>query len=229
MSEDKKIYISPEEVRDIDRFASEKLGIDTAILMENAALKVIGNMDMTKESFIIIAGTGNNGGDALAVARHLYAMDKKITVFVAGNTESSSELFELQKKMLSNMKIKLNYISDESDIGLLEEKVSRADITVEGIFGTGISRQLSKKYIQIINCINENAEIIVSIDIPSGMDGNTGEIYGACVKADLTVTFIYEKLAFNNPETLFYTGKITVENIGLPRGVLEKEVLRSKY
>lgn len=211
-----------EIIRNIDKYCIETLKIPSIVLMENAALKVLKNLSLDKnKSFVVICGRGNNGGDALAVARHLYSSGKHIEVFLLGLNKMSTDC-EINYNILKNMGVRINNISNMNDIEYLRDALNRCEVAIDGIFGTGLSRNVSGIYDMVITIINENSSNIISIDVPSGFDSNTGKILGNCIRANKTISFQLYKRGFINYDTDKLTGEIIIENIGIPEFAVDK-------
>lgn len=212
-----------EKMREIDNFCIENLGIPSMVLMENAALKVLNNIELDKyEDFIIISGSGNNGGDGLALARHLHVLEKKVEVFIIGQKDKLSKDCQENYKILINMGIDIKFIEDYSDINDLEASIDKHKIIVDSIFGTGLSREVKGVHEQVILLVNKRSSYVISIDVPSGLNSDTGEILGCCIKANKTISFQYFKRGFLRYGIEKYTGEIVIENIGIPKFIGEK-------
>ncbi len=210
------IAITGEEMKSIDNYCIKKLGIPGIVLMENAALKVIKNIDLNKfNHFTILCGVGNNGGDGLAVARHLIVEDKKVDIFILGNVDKGSHDFMINYNILKNMNIPLKYINNKKDLKTLEESLSKSDMVIDSVFGTGLTREVEGIYKDAFSLVNQMGKYILSIDIPSGMDSDTGKILGIAIKPNKTVTFQLMKKGLVNNENL--TGDVIVETIGMPK------------
>lgn len=210
------ISVTGNQMKAIDNYCIEKLGIPGIVLMENAALKVIKNIDLNRfNSFTIVCGVGNNGGDGLAVARHLYVLGKKVKVFIIGNLNKGSEDFNTNYNILNNLGLELIHVDSQETLETLNSSLKSSDMTIDAIFGTGLSREVEGLYRDVISSINAYSNYILSIDIPSGMNSDTGEILGIAVKADITVTMQLMKkgLVGNSSEA----GQVIVEPIGMPK------------
>ena len=179
------------------------------------------NIDLSKyNSFTIICGVGNNGGDGLAVGRHLIVNDKKVRIFTIGNINKGSKDFNTNYNILKNMGIEIKHIDTEEDINMLIDSLKSSDIAIDSIFGTGLSRDVKDLYRDVISAINDNSKYILSIDVPSGMDSDTGDVLGICIKANKTVTMqLMKKGLVNNPD---YTGEVIVEPIGMPKMAIDE-------
>lgn len=211
------------QIKKIDSYCIENLKIPGIVLMENAALKVIKNIDAKENNiFTIVCGHGNNGGDGLAVSRHLYNMGKRVYVFVLGNVENMTEDCNTNYNILKNMGIKISHINNIEELENLRESIANSDITIDSIFGTGVSREVEGIYSDAISVINENSKYTISIDVPSGFYLEKGEIQKLCISANLTVCFQMYKREFLNYNIDKYTGKVVVEDIGIPEIAIDK-------
>ncbi|NEZ46712.1 NAD(P)H-hydrate dehydratase [Clostridium niameyense] len=213
---------SCETMKDIDNYCINNLGIKGVILMENAALKVIKNVSLDKNSFTIVCAKGNNGGDGFAVARHLYILGKKIEVFFIGSDENMSDDCKINYKILKNLNIKVNRVKNIEDLSIMKDSIENSEVTIDAIFGTGLKRDVRGIYDSTISIINENSRYTLSIDVPSGMDSDTGKVRGNCIKAKKTVTFQLYKKGFLNYDIDDYIGDIIIEDIGIPNEVVDK-------
>ncbi|MCI1944534.1 NAD(P)H-hydrate dehydratase [Clostridium luticellarii] len=214
---------SIETCRKIDECAISEFKIPSIVLMENAALKVVKNIDLENcHSFCIICAKGNNGGDGFVIARHLYNLDKKVHVFLVGKEEGMSDECSINYNILKNLHISVDNVNSLKDMLSLRESIKESQIVIDGIFGTGLSRNIRGIQDSVISSINENSKYTVSIDVPSGFNGDTGEIMGNCVKADKTVTFQLYKQGFLRYGSDEYTGEVVVENIGIPEMAVQK-------
>jgi NAD(P)H-hydrate epimerase len=210
-------------MRSMDSYCINRLGIPGLILMENAALKVVKNICRDKfDSFSIVCSKGNNGGDGFAVARHLYNMGKEVNVFLIGNEDGMSGDCRTNYNIIRNIGIPICKVDSFEKIEILRKAVGNTDLCVDAIFGTGLSRDVEGVYYNVIDCINNYSRYIVSIDLPSGLDGNTGKVLGNCIKADKTVSFQALKKGFLKYDSRKFTGYISIEDIGIPEYVIEK-------
>lgn len=212
-----------QKMRQIDKFCIENIGIPSLVLMENAALKVLKNIELkNQDSFTIVCGSGNNGGDGLALARHLFVLGKEFEIFIIGSYDKLSKDCAANYDMLLNMNLEVKFIQEGKDLIGLERSIKKSKIVIDAVFGTGLSREVKGIYKNVISIINRNAFYTISIDTPSGLNTDTGEILGCCVKAEKTISFQLYKKGFLNYEAEKYTGQIIVENIGIPDFAIEK-------
>ena len=223
--------LTPEEMKDFDRFTIEELGVLQEILMENAgrsvysAIKGLYEYPLEDVSAVVVAGRGNNGGDGLVVARYLSQEVDELFVYLIGKKADlkGSPLRNLE--ILEKMGIEIIEV-DEIDEEM-EDSVLGADIVVDALFGTGFRGKAEGIYAELIDIINASDAFIASVDIASGVNARTGEVTSDAVIADITVTMAFPKTGhFLYPGKLF-TGELIVADIGIPRSLAEGMIKRA--
>ncbi len=209
-----------DEIRRIDSEAAEKYGIGYDILMENAGnalyFVILKELGVHGKKFTVIAGQGNNGGDALVVARKLHSSNAAVRVFILGNPEQYRDPARRNYNIVKNMGIEVHVISEEGDLGLLRSSLQQSDGVVVGIFGTGLSREVKGVHRAVIEEVNRCGKVIFSVDIPSGIGGDDGKVYGVAVRSNYTVTFGLPKLGNMLYPGYDYCGKLYVSHISYP-------------
>ena len=199
---------------------SEKLGIPRILLMENAgsvlADHIINHVkELDSRKVVVVAGTGNNGGDGFVAARHLAGYSKEISVILLGNkmkTKESTLNWNGIKNMYKTIKL---LTTDEFDFEKkMKTIILEADIIIDAIFGTGIKGLPRKLHSNAINLINDSKVYILSVDVPSGLDPLTGEVNNISVIANETITFHRFKIGLLKRKDI--TGKIILKSIGVP-------------
>ena len=214
--------VTSEAFKKIGDYCTKQLEIPKLILTENSAFKIFSNLEVEKyNSFIIVCGYGNNGSDGLALARHIFIKGKKVEVFLVGNSEMTVD-YRTNYNILKKFGVPINKLSNVEDVSDFREIVINGDVIVDAILGTGISRDVTGIYTQVISIINENSKYTISLDIPSGMNCNTGRVMGNCVKATKTISLQAYKIGFLNYASEEYTGEVIVENIGIPDNIVTK-------
>ncbi len=209
------------QMRNLDKTAIEKYGISGPILMENAGeaayyliadeLGGVTGLDVT-----VLCGGGHNGGDGLVVARKLHSMGARVQIFSLGNPEKFDDTVRPFYDMVTKIGIPVTLVPDETALPAVAEAVADADVIIDALFGTGLSRDVGGRYAQVIEMINNSPALVFSIDIPSGIHGDTGQVMGVAVMADATITFGLPK-----PGNLIYPGyeyggDLTVTHISFP-------------
>jgi NAD(P)H-hydrate epimerase len=201
---------------------SEYLGVPKLVLMENAGSAVADALkeklkSLQKKKIVVFAGLGNNGGDGFASARHIAGEDANITVILVGKEEDiGTDEARTNWRILKNMRyhVKLIEARNVEDIKEVRKQVLDADAIIDAIFGTGIKGKMKEPYTSAIDLINECRGLKVAVDVPSGLDPETGNVHEKVVKADLTVTLHGLKTGLKNKKT--YVGEIVVAPIGIP-------------
>ncbi|MEG1408895.1 MAG: NAD(P)H-hydrate dehydratase [Terrisporobacter sp.] len=211
----------------LDEACVNEYKIPLIVLMENAVLSATRHMDSELyNSYVIVSGTGNNGGDGLGIARQLVSKVKKVKVFIIGNMDKITSCSKINYEILKSMNIPIEIIDsknpDEMKINLLKEEIKNSDIVIDAIFGTGLEREIRYIFKDIINIINIYKKLTYSIDVPSGINSSNGEILGTCIKADKTICFEFYKRGFLKYEVKEYIGEVIVEHLGIPEYILEK-------
>ena len=191
-----------------------QMGFLRKFMMENAGASAVKRLnekfdDLSSKKVLVFAGLGNNGGDALVIARHLTSYGANVKVVLLGaaekiKTEESRWNWQILEKMSS-----LQLITGEKPNFDYE-----SDIIVDGILGTGISGTIREPYASAIQFINKSAAFKLAVDVPSGLDPDSGNTSNIFVKADVTVTF--HKMKIGMPKRKDLCGKIFVEKIGIP-------------
>ena len=197
------------EMKSWEKQAMEKYQVPSILLMERAAQSVVrelftGGYDLHR--VLVICGTGNNGGDGLAVARMLKSKEVSVEVLLLGSAETmmgdAKSQFQMYEAICGKMITKPNY--------------SEYTVIVDALFGIGCNREITGEKAQVIELVNISGVPVVSIDVPSGISSDTGRICGNAVKANTTVTFFTEKLGMMLYPGRDYCGKIIVEDLDLP-------------
>ncbi len=209
---------TPQEMRNIDRIASEKFNIPSIVLMENAASACLAEIRDFSD-FVVICGKGNNGGDGLAIARRLLVMGKNVKLYLALGSDFSGDAL-VNYNILKSMGIKML-----TDFTSFECDVKCADCVVDAIFGTGFSGAVVEPVAEIIRCINKNAKFVLSVDVPSGINADTGDAEIA-VTADKTVTFAAYKKGLLLFPAADFAGEVVVGDISIPEAAFEIEKVK---
>ncbi len=214
--------VTAEEMKTIDRKASEEFHLPSLLLMENAGRAVAGAVERNfsdARKIAILAGKGNNGGDGFVAARHL-AKDRAVTVFLAADPKELKGDAAIQFKTLSGFPVEIEYLN-ESSAGKSLEQIKDHDLLLDALFGTGLAGNLNPFYRKLIETINTINPRTLAVDMPSGLEANSGKILGACLKADFTITLGLPKIGLFTPERAELVGKLEVADIGYPPGLLQ--------
>jgi hydroxyethylthiazole kinase-like uncharacterized protein yjeF len=213
------MYVTPDEMKRIDGFAIDTLGIPGVVLMENAgravfeaAYKGLAGRDAYA---LVFCGRGNNGGDGFVAARHLINNRVETHIFVVGGMSKIKGDARVNLRILQKMGVPIIRVTKKS-LPELRERMRRCGIVIDALLGTGLSGEVSGIYRDVIELINGAGCPVLAIDIPSGLDGNTGTPLGISVVANTTITLQLPKKAFENPRSRNHTGRLEVVDIGIP-------------
>ncbi|MDE2028473.1 MAG: NAD(P)H-hydrate epimerase [Candidatus Omnitrophica bacterium] len=203
----------------LDRWAITRIGIPSLSLMENAgrgvAMEAAAYLKRRNKSrIVIVCGTGNNGGDGLVAARFISNMGFNPQVYLAGSVAQLKPDALANYNILKRLKIGVRPMHGPE--ALFQKSIRSADVILDALFGVGLNRPLREPYYGIIEALNAAKSYVIAVDIPSGLDGTAGKVFGICVKADLTVTFSCPKKGFFKNEGRFVTGCVKVIDIGIP-------------
>ncbi len=205
-------------MRAFDRHAIDVLKIPGVVLMENAGLACTRTAlsmlaTLRKSRVCILCGTGNNGGDGYVIARHLLNQGVHVQVFIFGNMAKVTEDALVHLTILQHLNAAVKTLP--ADHVTDPKWLSSSDLLIDALLGTGLKGELIGPYRQLIDTINHAGKPVLAVDIPSGLDCDTGRPLGAAIKADKTVSFVAVKVGFQNPEATQYTGQVTVASIGV--------------
>ncbi|MBI5759587.1 MAG: NAD(P)H-hydrate epimerase [Planctomycetales bacterium] len=218
--------LSRDAVRDIDRRAIAELGLPGVVLMENAgrgAAELLLRLGM-RGPVVICCGKGNNGGDGFVIARHLdlHGVATRVLLFCEPADVTGDAAINL--RVLQAAKFDLRLLSATPDATELARELAAADWIVDALLGTGTRGDIREPYVTAINAINAvhaRGVKVFAVDLPSGLDCDTGHPLGPCVEADHTATFVAPKLGFVAPGASKFTGQVHVIDIGVPRTLVD--------
>lgn len=211
MPKAKSVFYTRESARMLDRLATQEYRIPSILLMENAAIHLAAaarRMMKTQDQLVVIyCGPGNNGGDGFALARHLHNSGARVRIVLAadgrryvGDAAANLEIIDAMGLSISR-----------------HPPTTRPALIVDALLGTGLERPVRKPIAGFIQTINRARSPVLAVDIPSGLDADTGQPLGLAVRADVTVTMAGRKLGFSRPAAREYLGRVIVADIGVPR------------
>ncbi len=211
-----------DEMRELDRIAETEMGIGPILLMENAgraASEII--VEAYPESgvddeILVFAGKGNNAGDAFVVARQLLGFGRRVRIFhlIKGSEYKGATAENF--KILQRMKAKLTHVTDVGDLDEYLAQTGTPSLAIDGIIGTGLKGDLEGHFYEVIEVINRSVPNIVSLDIPTGVNGDSGQVQGIAIHASLTISFGFPRLGHFLPPGANYCGKLLNVDISLP-------------
>jgi NAD(P)H-hydrate epimerase len=212
-------HLSRAEVRAFDKHAIEQLGVPSVVLMENAgrgAARAMQSLGIHGQ-VVIACGKGNNGGDGLVIARHLVVASHHPSILLFADPSELSADAAIQWNIVQKMFLSTQVWADKQiDETKLLGILKKAEWIVDALFGTGLTGPLREPFDRIVEMMNASTAKRFAVDIPSGLDCDTGAPLGPTVRAEHTVTFVARKLGFANPASLAYTGQVHVVDIGVP-------------
>jgi NAD(P)H-hydrate epimerase len=218
------MFFSREEVRRVDRRAIEEYGVPGVVLMENAGR---GSAELLRRLGIhgrvaVCCGKGNNGGDGFVLARHLDNHHIPIKVLLFADPDELSGDAAVHYRILTHSELPIRIHSTTS----LNHDAVRSDLVgaewiVDALFGTGLAGAVRPPFAALIDLINTCAARVLAVDIPSGLDCDTGQPLGPTIRAEHTATFVALKKGFTNPAAREWLGQVHVLDIGAPRRLLE--------
>lgn len=219
--------VTAAQMKAIDSRAIHQWQIPELILMENAGLAVVGVLkekfpDLRERNVTIVAGSGNNGGDGLVIARHLYNMGVAVKVFLLAEKEYT-ESARINLQILEKMAVKLYRIDNENSLHLFKATLNYTDIVIDAILGTGVNRPVSDTVAQVLGIINKRSCYKVAVDLPTGLNADSGEIWGSVLQADYTLTLALPKRGLLQNEGLWASGEVICVDIGIPQAVVDEE------
>jgi len=215
--------VSSNEMRRIDRLTIDDYGVPSLVLMERAGFAVASKVRelFPPQKVIVLAGKGNNGGDGLVIARILHNWGYRVKVLILANIDELSNdcaiQYEITKKFNINIIFTLTISGSEF----------HGAIIIDAIFGTGINKAVNDEFINIFTQVNNSQAPVVSVDIPSGISSDTGQIMGSAIRANYTITFGLPKIGHFLHPGAFFAGKLFVDDIGFDSKLLRGEELKN--
>lgn len=214
--------VTAQEMREIDQKAMEEYGIPGLVLMENAGLAVCRVVEQLLggaegKTVLLICGQGNNGGDGFVAARQLYNRGARVRLLLAAPEESLAGEARVNYEIWTRMGRKVYRLQDRSALQVLRLGLMQADIVVDALFGTGFRGTVKDRPKRLIETINDADRMVVAVDVPSGVEADTGAVRGTALRADHTVTFGLPKLGLVLAPGADYAGQLHVADISIPQ------------
>ncbi len=240
------LTLTREQLRRVDQLAVEELGMPSLILMENAgrsAATVALDLLRTKPGFApakasaaILCGGGNNGGDGYVIARHLHNAGVPVTIYAAKPVDQLTGDAAVNAHIAQNMKLEVEPIDDPAELSIDAEAWKGVDLIVDALLGTGFTGEVRPPIRGVIERCNSllaaartanppkpsQRPSVLSVDLPSGMDCDTGQAGGVAMIADVTVTFVAPKTGCIFPEANALLGRVAVGDIGVPPELVQR-------
>jgi len=212
--------LTREQIREIDRVAIEERGVPGVVLMENAGRSVADEAELLRagprDGICILCGPGNNGGDGYVAARHLALRGLRPMVFLFASADKLRGDAKINFDILAQTETQIVPIEKPGHLAVLEKPCRDAAVIVDALLGTGATGAVREPMAGAVRIANAAGPPVLAVDIPSGLDANTGEVLGACIEATVTVTFVAPKVGFTRGDGPKKTGRVVVADIGLP-------------
>lgn len=220
--------VTSEEMQRVDKDAQTRYGISGLILMENAGIQTVRHIEekygeLKKKRVIVVSGKGNNGGDGFVIARHAANRDADVSVFLLADAKGISGDAKTNLVILKKMKVPVY-----TGISNLKGSLKESDLIVDAIFGTGLKTDVKGIYAKAIDLINKSGRPVIAVDIPSGIDADTGRIKGIAVKADATVIFGLPKIGHFIYPGAAHSGSLKIADISIPKTLTEKSLIKAR-
>ena len=227
--------VTAAEMRQIDQDTIEGIGIPGIVLMETAGSAIVRAIEQhypTCQRIGIFAGKGNNGGDGIVIARQLAHIGRDVRLFLVSPPDSFTGEAQTNLQIAKNLELRIEEILTETEFygtGTVPTTLASCELLVDAIFGTGLRGAVRDPIATIINAINELPTPILSVDLPSGLDADTGHPLGTCVRADRTVTIGLPKRGLLIHPGAELAGKLEVVDIGFPEPVIDARNIKVNW
>lgn len=223
--------VSAQEMKDIDRKAMTEIKIPGIVLMENAGLQVVQAVieklsGVQGRTVTVFAGKGNNGGDGLVAARHLFNMGADVKVLLLESPDKITGDAAVNLEIWSKMGQKVYTVTQKDDFNAVRLFLVKTDIVIDAIYGTGFKGAVKDYAGRIIEAINACEKPVIAVDIPSGVEADTGSVNGPCIRASLTVTFGLPKVGLLLEPGSSHAGELRVVDISLPSSLLSDDRIK---
>lgn len=218
------VVLTRDQVRSVDKAAIERYHISGIVLMENAgrnAAAIIRGFYGECGSALICCGPGNNGGDGCVIARHLHNAGWSVHLLVTGDAARMTPDMRANFAIAEAMGLARTIALDRNRQRIVVESVRKDEILIDALLGTGFRgtvRSPTAELIETMNTVEKRA--MAAIDVPSGLDCDTGVPSNATIKADLTITFVATKIGFTRDAAVPFVGRVEVADIGVPRDLI---------
>jgi NAD(P)H-hydrate epimerase len=219
--------LSRAAVREIERLAQSEFGIPGAVLMENAgrgvaevARELCGRRGALRVA--ILCGPGNNGGDGYVAARHLDALGILVELWSSVPAERLAGDAAWARGVVERMGLTTTLVRDAAEVARAARAWAQAGLLIDALLGTGATGAPRGRVRELIQAANASGVPILAVDLPSGLDADTGVVAEPCIRAECTVTFVAPKIGFAAPAARAVLGEVRVVGIGAPRALVER-------
>lgn len=219
--------VTVDQMREIDRLMVEDIGVSILMMMENASRNIavlsrqILGGSLRDKKITVLCGKGNNGGDGLGAARHLINFGAAVTCILSERRENLGENAYVQFNVLKNIKAEIIEFSN-AQISQIQEEIRKSDLIIDALLGYNLKGNPKEPIATLIHLANNAQKPILAIDIPSGLNGNTGEASRPTIKAVTTLTLALPKVGLLTENAKEYVGQLYVADLSIPKTVYEK-------
>jgi NAD(P)H-hydrate epimerase len=223
--------LTRDQVRELDRRAIDGFGVPGLVLMENAGrgcAELLMRLNPDRRPTVILCGPGNNGGDGFVIARHLDNQGWPVTVALFADPARITGDAAVNYHILRRSRLRIDILAEESTwarngIVIDQDWWEGVGWAVDALFGTGLTRPLGTPFPRLFDTLRRAKWLsVLAVDIPSGLDCDTGQVLGAALPATHTATFVAQKPGFRQPAAQGYIGEVHVIDIGAPRVLVEE-------
>lgn len=225
MSSPTDITLTRAQVREVDRIAMEEYAMPGLLLMENAgagAARTILQHSDADSTIAIVCGRGNNGGDGFVIARHLHNAGRSVNILLACDPTALTGDAAVNHAIAARMHLPMTPFATADQIAATRPALSAAGVIVDALLGTGFTGPVRSPLDLAIAAINDAETLVFAVDVPSGLDCDTGVPGSATVRAHHTITFVAAKVGFLRPEAKDCVGRMHVVDIGCPAEIIRR-------
>ncbi len=223
------LWFNRSGLQQVDRRCVEQFHLPVAALMENAGsgvAHIVTRYAMPGEAILVLCGSGNNGGDSLVAARHLANRGYHLHIMLIAEPEEFTPIAAGHLATIRAMDVPITDISNsDAPFAHWLAATGESACIVDGMFGTGLSRPIVGRLPALVAAVNAAERLVISVDIPSGLDCDTGQPLGLAIRAGHTVSFCGMKIGFAQASAAAYTGQISIADIGAPATLLHELAL----
>ncbi|TWT54525.1 Bifunctional NAD(P)H-hydrate repair enzyme Nnr [Rubripirellula amarantea] len=215
-----------EQVRRVDEIAIRDYQMPGIVLMENAgrgAAEIIHSL-CPDATALVLCGRGNNGGDGYVIARHLQILGHEVSILAVCAVDELSGDAKVNAVIADAAGIEIEVIEEKANQEgtSLAMKLGKTNCIIDGLLGTGAKPPLRGIYAALVSAANESDAMRIALDIPTGLDGDTGEVIGEAFRADHTMTFVAPKVGFQQKNADEFVGVVHVVGIGVPTKLIRE-------
>lgn len=218
------LVLNRRQTREVDRRAIEEFGLPGVVLMENAGRGVVEKIVQLElpEPYLVCCGKGNNAGDGFVIARHLDNLGREVCVAVWAEPDELRGDAAINFRVLTGCGVPIEVLGHTAELPWLREALARSGCVIDALLGTGATGVPKPPFDEVIDAINASGKPVVAVDLPSGLDCDTGDASEHTIRAAHTCTFVAFKPGLLAPGADQYTGQVHVVPIGAPRRLIDE-------